>query len=86
MGNILIAGFSWVLYLIEYKVNDSINSLLDAIWWGFATATTVGYGDIIPVTVYGRILGILLMLTGTALFSLYTGLFANIFFEERTSR
>ena len=76
-GNLIILTFSLVFYLIESAPNDSIKTFLDAIWWGFATATTVGYGDIIPVTAFGKILGIALMLTGTALFATYTALFAQ---------
>ena len=67
---------------MEFGQNDAIQSLLDALWWGFATATTVGYGDIIPVTPLGKVLGIVLMLMGTALFAIYTGLFAQTILED----
>ncbi len=50
---------------------------MDALWWGFATATTTGYGDITPVTLAGKFLGILLMLTGMAIFAMFTALFAE---------
>jgi voltage-gated potassium channel len=48
------------------------------LWWSFSTATNTGYGDIIPMTFAGKILGILLMLMGMALFAMYTGLFAEV--------
>jgi len=51
---------------------------MDALWWGFATATTTGYGDITPVTITGKIISIILMLTGLALFGMFTALFAEV--------
>lgn len=77
LGNLLIVGFSCIFYLIELEKNPKIHSFLDALWWGFATATTTGYGDITPVTNQGKVLGILLMLSGTALFAMFTALFAE---------
>jgi voltage-gated potassium channel len=77
LGNSLIGLFSLVFFFIEQGTNPRLHSLIDALWWGFATATTTGYGDITPVTVQGKILGILLMLTGTALFAMFTALFAE---------
>ena len=77
IGNIIIVSFSLIIYFLEKKTNDTINSFIDALWWGFSTATTVGYGDIIPKTISGKITGIFLMLIGTALFAIYTGLVAQ---------
>ena len=77
LGNTLIGLFSFVFFLIESGINPKLHSFIDALWWGFATATTTGYGDITPVTFQGKILGILLMLTGTALFAMFTALFAE---------
>lgn len=78
IGNSMIGLSGTLFYLLESGKNPQIRQFIDAIWWGFATATTTGYGDITPVTVPGKILGILLMLMGTALFAMYTGLFAEI--------
>ncbi|MFA6236368.1 MAG: potassium channel family protein [Bacteriovorax sp.] len=77
LGNSLISIFCIVFYGIEADVNPKIHSFIDALWWGFATATTTGYGDITPVTVAGKLLGIFLMLTGMALFAMFTALFAE---------
>lgn len=77
LGNLFIIGFSGLFYLMEYGTNPKIHSFLDALWWGFATATTTGYGDITPVTIQGKALGILLMLCGTAIFAMFTALFAE---------
>lgn len=86
LGNLMILGFSFVFYWLEFDQNNNVNDLLDALWWGFSTATTVGYGDIIPVTASGKILGILLMLVGTALFATYTALFAQTILEDEFLR
>jgi voltage-gated potassium channel len=82
MANGLVLFFSSTFYYIEAATNDKVQSFLDALWWGYATATTVGYGDIIPVTPTGKILGIILMVSGTALFATYTALFANAILED----
>jgi voltage-gated potassium channel len=76
-GNGLIGICSLIFYSLEYGINPKVRSHLDAVWWSFATATTTGYGDIVPQTNSGKILGILLMVGGTALFAMYTALFAD---------
>ena len=50
----------------------TITNFGTALWWALATATTVGYGDIAPVTTEGRIVGAFLMLTGIGLFTFFT--------------
>lgn len=77
VGNSLIGVFSFVFYIFEKSANSKIETFIDALWWGFSTATTTGYGDITPVTTQGKILGIVLMLTGLALFGMFTALFAE---------
>ena len=77
MGNLLISIFSLIFYMIEKSTNSKLSSFIDALWWGFSTATTTGYGDITPVTHAGKFLGILLMLSGTAIFAMFTALFAE---------
>ena len=77
LGNSLIGFFSLIFYLFESAINPKIHSFIDALWWGFSTATTTGYGDITPITVQGKILGIILMLTEMAIFAMFTALFAE---------
>lgn len=53
------------IYLIESPHEDAqITNLIDAFWWVSATVTTVGYGDVVPVTEIGRLMGIALMFIG----------------------
>jgi voltage-gated potassium channel len=66
--------------------NANIHSAQDAIWWGLVTITTVGYGDRVPVTEVGRIIGVFLLFAGIALFSVLTGFIANFFIAPRRSR
>lgn len=76
-GNLLIVAGAAALYYVERGLNPTLQSPLDAVWWAVSTVTTVGYGDVSPVTPHGRIVGIVLMILGTALFWSYTALFAD---------
>jgi voltage-gated potassium channel len=84
-GNLVIATSATSLYLCEYGKNESITSLLDTVWWAVSTVTTVGYGDVTPVTPAGRVIGIFTMIVGTALFWSYTALFAEALVTEDIS-
>jgi voltage-gated potassium channel len=66
--------------IVEAKNPDAnIQSPSDAIWWSYVTITTVGYGDRYPTTNWGRIVGVLLMTSGVALFGVFTSFLANTF-------
>jgi len=86
VGNSFILISSVIIYLIEKDINPLMNNFIDAVWWGFATVTTVGYGDVVPVTIVGKIFGIFLMLLGTGLFATFTALFANAILGRQVSR
>ncbi len=82
LGNSLIAFSSALLFYLEKGINPKIQTWLDAIWWAVATVTTVGYGDISPVMTAGKLIGIFMMIVGTALFWSYTALFAGAIMAE----
>lgn len=62
-----------------YYFETDVTSFAEGIWWGIVTTTTVGYGDIIPVTVIGRITAAILMLVGIGCIGMITGSVATFF-------
>jgi voltage-gated potassium channel len=61
------------MYLVE-KLNNVINSIPDSIYWAIVTITTVGYGDITPVTIVGKLVASLIMLIGYGIIAVPTGI------------
>ncbi len=74
--------FSSVLILeVETAPNSNIKTAEDALWWAYVTITTVGYGDLYPVTTEGRVVALVLMTAGVGLFGVFTGYLASWFVE-----
>ncbi|MCF8020727.1 MAG: potassium channel family protein [Vallitaleaceae bacterium] len=65
--------------IIYSKVENQ--NILDSIWWSFVTTTTVGYGDMSPVTLTGRIIAGILMLVGIGCIGMLTGTIATFFLK-----
>jgi voltage-gated potassium channel len=63
---------------------EEFGSIWDGIWWAIVTVTTVGYGDLYPVTVQGRIIGIFVMLLGIGFLSVLTATVATQFIKSDT--
>lgn len=77
---ILLIIFSSIGILqVEVDPNSNIKTAEDALWWAYATITTVGYGDRFPVTTEGRLIGIVLMTAGVGLFGTFSGYVASWF-------
>lgn len=68
----LLGGTS--IYLIEVGRNPTIQTLGDGIWWALVTLTTVGFGDINPVSGLGRVVGGVLMVAGMFTLALFAGI------------
>lgn len=76
-----------IIPLLENGHPDSlIHSFGLGLWWVVVTVTSTGYGDLVPVSLGGRILGGLLMFSGIALFSTTAALVASYFAYRRTKR
>ena len=71
------------LYFEEDAPGANITTAGDALWWGYVTATTVGYGDQYPVTPGGRISGLIMLTVGVALFATFSGFLATTFLSPR---
>ncbi|CAA6803577.1 MAG: Potassium voltage-gated channel subfamily KQT; possible potassium channel, VIC family [uncultured Sulfurovum sp.] len=71
-----------IFYLLEFGVNDKIGSYLDAIYWALVTISTVGYGDISPVTDIGKILSMFGIVFGIAMISFVTSVMVSAFSER----
>jgi len=70
-------------YVAERQAQpDQFGSLPKALWWAIVTLTTTGYGDAVPTTGIGRVVGGLVMMSGILLFALWAGILATGFSEE----
>lgn len=84
MGLLIIQTASVLVLNVERANPDAnIQTPSDAIWWSYVTITTVGYGDRFPTTNWGRVVGVLLMTSGVALFGVFTSFLANTFLSPR---
>tara|TARA_Y100000739_G_scaffold229342_1_gene243746 strand:+ start:82 stop:1278 length:1197 start_codon:yes stop_codon:yes gene_type:complete len=74
---------SSIMFVFENEVQpEKFSSIPTAMWWGMATLTTVGYGDVAPVTPMGQLFGIITMIIGIGMFALPTGIIATGFANE----
>jgi voltage-gated potassium channel len=84
---VIVLEVSGILVLsVEDDPSSNITSASDALWWGYVTITTVGYGDQFPVTNTGRIVGVFLLTIGVGLFATFTGFLANAFLAPRKEK
>ncbi len=80
---ILLILSSTAIYYVEHGVQpEKFGSIPAAMWWAIATLTTVGYGDAVPLTHLGRVIGGLVMILGLAMFALPVGIIASGFSTE----
>jgi len=80
---ILLVVSSTVMYYVEHTAQPGqFGSIPAALWWAIATVTTVGYGDVVPITDLGRVVGGLTMIFGLVMFALPVGIIASGFATE----
>ena len=76
-----------IMYNLESGVeNSKMKTVLDALWWCIATVTTVGYGDVVPVTRLGRIVAIIYMFFGITLIAILLAVVTNTFYKKRIEK
>jgi len=71
-----------VIYVFEAHTNPKIGTIFDAIYWSLITISTVGYGDITPVTEEGKVLTMFLIVVGIGFISFSTSIIASAFTEK----
>ena len=82
-AGVIIFG-TFLIYFVESPhENSEINSYLDAAWWTIGTVTTVGYGDIVPVTEAGRIVALAYMLFGIMILAVFLSVLGTSFYRRR---
>lgn len=75
---------TFLMYSVESNVpNSEIKTLLDALWWCVATVTTVGYGDVVPVSNTGRIVALFYMFFGISMIAILMSVITNTFYKRR---
>src|SRR5262245_24183989 len=77
-GMVLSVASFLVLQFESRSANANIKTGGDAIWWGFVTITTVGYGDFYPVTTLGRMTGVFVMFAGVGIIGALASILASI--------
>jgi voltage-gated potassium channel len=83
---IVLVFASTLMWSIESPVNPAMASIPATMWWGTATLTTVGYGDVVPMTPLGRALGVIVMFAGIATFALPISIVGAGFLEVREQK
>jgi voltage-gated potassium channel len=74
---------STLIYFLENQAQPEVfSSIPAAMWWGIATLTTVGYGDVVPSTEVGKLLASLTMFLGIGMFALPAAILASAYYEE----
>ena len=78
VASVFVIGFAFLIYEVEHAAQPELyRNIFDAIWWAVISLTTVGYGDVYPITVAGRMLTLAMVLTGMGIVAVPTALLAS---------
>jgi voltage-gated potassium channel len=80
---VILIGGATLLFSLESKVNKTLAHFGDALYWAVISMTTTGYGDITPSTAGGRVVAVVVVLSGLLLFSMVTATVASVFVEKK---
>jgi voltage-gated potassium channel len=84
---VLMVVAAGLMYSVEHEAQpENFSSIGQSLWWAIVTMTTVGYGDLTPITAFGRILAAAIMLLGVGVVALPAGILAARFAEELQAR
>lgn len=86
VGVLLVLASSLMYYVEQGAQPDEFSSIPAAMWWGIITVTTVGYGDVAPITPLGRMLAGVIALLGIGIFALPAGILGSGFMEQVAAR
>jgi len=78
---LLIVASSFMFYVEHAAQPEEFTNIFQSLWWAVATLTTIGYGDIYPVTVLGKFLSAIIAILGIGLVALPTGIISSGFIE-----
>jgi voltage-gated potassium channel len=85
MTSVFLGAFAE--YIVESSIEGTkINTFGDALWWSIVTVTTVGYGDIYPITTAGRFIASILMVIGIMILGMFVSTLGNALIESRLSK
>lgn len=83
---VMLLAASGIYYFERDAQPIAFSSIPAAMWWAFATLTTVGYGDVTPITVGGKVFGALITVIGLGMVALPTGILASGFAQQLKER
>jgi voltage-gated potassium channel len=84
--SLIIVASSFMYFAENQAQSDKYSSIPATMWWCVTTLTTVGYGDVFPITVIGRLLTALIAILGIGMFALPAGILASGFSDEFQKR
>lgn len=85
VASVFIIAFAFLIYEVEHEAQPELYSnIFDSVWWAVISLTSVGYGDVYPVTIAGRMLTLAMVLTGMGIVAVPTALLASALSRAHT--